>query len=113
MNKFFLAATAAMMAVGVAMPAAASINAQQVDQRRQIDAGVRSGKITPREYRRLRSEQQMIESTKSRLKARGGYSNRDERMVHAMQDAAQAHIRMAKQNGRRAPSQRVLGAKVF
>lgn len=113
MNRLILAATAAVMTFGVAMPALASINAKQIEQRRQIDAGARSGKLTPREVARLRNEQRMIELDKAKRKARGGYSKADANAIHAMQDAADTHIRMAKANRHRAPSKRVLGAKVF
>ncbi len=114
MKRIFIAATAALMAVGAAAPlAAASINAKQVDQRRLIDAGERSGKLTAREVRTLRAEQDAIEREKDRLKADGTYSKRDKRIIHARQDAAERHIKGSKSNGRRAPSQKILGAKVF
>ena len=64
MNKFFLAATATVMAIGVAMPVAAAINARQIGQRNSIDAGVRTGKLTAHEARILRQEQDLITRAK-------------------------------------------------
>jgi len=100
MNKFILAATAALMAIGTAMPVAAAINARQVDQRRSIDAGVRSGKLTAHEARILRQEQDLITRAKLRTKDRkGGHlSAMDKKRVHDMQDAAARHIARLKHN---------------
>ena len=102
MNKTVTAIIAALSLAAVAAPAAAAVNARQLNQMRNIDAGVRSGKLTPREAATLRAEQRMIENTKHRLKAHNGYGNRDERRIHAMQDAAARHIDRLKFNGRRA-----------
>jgi len=115
MNKLFLAATAALMTVGVALPAVAAVNARQVDQRRRIDAGVRSGKLTPHEARVLRQEQDLITRYKIHGKDRhGGHQTQaDRKRLHNMQDAAERHLDRLKYNHRRGHSQRVLGAKVF
>lgn len=114
MNKLILAATTALVAIGAAAPlAAASINSTQVNQRRLIDAGLRSGKLTPREGRTLRAEQDAIEREETRLKADGDYSKRDKQIIHSKQAAADRHIKTSKKNGKRAPSKKILGAKVF
>ncbi len=100
MNKIVLAATAAVMAAGVAMPAAAAINARQIKQRTSIDAGVRSGALTPYEARVLRQEQDLITRSKLHTKDRkGGHLNAaDKKRVHDMQDAAERHIDRLKNN---------------
>lgn len=115
MNKFLLTATAALLAVTVAMPAAAAVNARQVAQRNSIDAGVRSGKLTPYEARVLRQEQNLITRAKVRTKDRhgGNLTDNAEKRIHDMQDAAERHINRLKSNRNRAPSKRILGAKVF
>lgn len=100
MNRFFLAATAAVMAMGVAMPAAAAINARQIEQRNSIDAGVRGGTISAHEARILRQEQNLITRAKLRMKARhGGHmSAMNTKKIHDMQDAAARHIGRFKTN---------------
>ena len=100
MNKFFLAVTAAALAVGVAMPVSAAINARQIEQRNSIDAGIRSGRISAHEARILRQEQNLITRAKLRTKARhGGHmSAMDNKRIHDMQDAAARHINRFKQN---------------
>lgn len=115
MNKFFLAATAAVMAAGVALPAAAAINARQIEQRNSIDAGVRSGTLTHREAAKLRQEQDLITRAKLHTKdAKGGHlSKMDKKRIHDMQDAAARHIDRMKHNAYHGHSKRVLGAKVF
>lgn len=115
MNKFVLAATAAVLAVATAMPAVAAVNARQVDQRRRIDAGVRSGKLTAHEAAVLRAEQNQITRFKLNSKDRhGGHQTQAARhRLHMMQDTAERHLDRLKYNHRRGHSQRVLGAKVF
>lgn len=100
MNKFFLAATAAVMAVTVTMPAVAAVNARQVGQRNSIDAGIRSGKISKREATKLRTEQNLITRKKVQMKAaHGGHLTRaDKKRIHDMQDAAKRHIGRLKHN---------------
>ena len=105
MNKFFLAATATVMAVGVAMPAVAAINARQVEQRSSIDAGVRSGKLTAHEARILRQEQDLITRAKIHTKDRNGghLDAMQKKRIHDMQDAAARHIARLKNNSVRGP----------
>nr|WP_295659900.1 hypothetical protein [Polymorphobacter sp.] len=115
MNKYLIAITAAVMAAGVAMPAAAAINARQIEQRNSIDAGVRSGTISAHEARVLRQEQDLITRAKLHTKARkGGHlSDMDKKKIHDMQDAAARHIARFKHNAHHGHARRVLGAKVF
>ncbi len=100
MNKFVLAATAALMALGTAMPVAAAVNARQIQQRTSIDAGVRSGRISGHEARILRQEQNLITRAKVRMKAQhGGHLTAvDKKKIHDMQDAAARHIDRFKHN---------------
>ncbi len=102
MNKLFLAAATAAFAL-VAVPAAAAVNARQVDQRRSIDAGVRSGKLTAHEAAKLRTEQNLITRAKVDAKARhnGHLTAHDEKRIHDMQDAAARHIDRLKHNSAR------------
>lgn len=115
MNKLFLAVTAAVMAISVAAPAVAAVNARQIDQRRRIDAGVRSGKLTAHEARVLRHEQEMITRFKVRGKERhnGHQMQADRRRLHHMQDVAERHLDRLKYNGHRGHGTRILGKKVF
>jgi hypothetical protein len=103
MNRLILAATAAVMAIGVVVPAVAAINVRQVDQRRSIDAGVRSGKLTAHEAAKLRQEQNLITRAKERMKARhGGHlTAMDNKRIHDMQDAAARHMGHLKYNRHR------------
>ncbi len=102
MNRFFAAAIAALSIGALAAPAVAATNARQLNQQRNIDAGLRSGKLTRAEANRLRAEQRMIERTASRLEASGGrYTAAEKRRVHAMQDVAGANIDRLKHNRRR------------
>ena len=103
MNKPLFAAIAGLALLSVAAPAAAAVNARQLNQQRLIDAGVRSGKLTPHEASVLRNEQRSIERAKGMAKMRhnGRYTAAAERRIHAMQDAAERHIQRLKYNGAR------------
>lgn len=93
-----LSATLAMATTAVAE----TINLRQLNQQRNIDAGVRSCKLTPAEARMLRREQHDITNAKKRFKAMDGgkITPRHEARVHAMQDAADRNIGRLKRNGR-------------
>ncbi len=101
MTKTLTAVIAALSLASLAVPAAAAINARQLNQERNIDAGVRSGKLTRAEARTLRAEVDAIERQKERFTMRGGYSAREKQIIHARQDALARHIDRLKMNGRR------------
>jgi hypothetical protein len=98
MRKLVILMTALSLAAPVlAQPAA---NLRQLNQERRIDAGVRSGKLTPHEAAALRAQQHSIASQKQRLKARhhGHLTRRDKAAIHARQRAADRRILMNKHN---------------
>jgi len=93
---------ALFVAVGLAAPslAAPAANLRQLNQERRIDAGVRSGKLTPHEAEALRAQQHSISREKQVMKARhGGHlTKRDAARLHARQRAANRRILMNKHN---------------
>ncbi len=91
-----LLAAAGLAGAAVAQPA----NLRQLNQERRIDAGVRSGKLTPHEAEVLRQQQRSISNEKQTLKARhGGHlTKRDKAMLHARQQRANQRILMNKHN---------------
>ena len=74
MNRLIIAMAAAASVATCAVPAAAQVNARQLNQERNIDAGVRSGKLTPREAATLRSEVRAIEYQARKFKRDGRYN---------------------------------------
>ncbi len=93
------------LALGSAAQADIRIDARQVDQQRQIDAGKRSGKLSLGERQRLTSEQRMIKRQEARYDASGGRFTRGEKnAINAMLDRAQANINRAKNNRVRGPN---------
>ena len=102
MNRTLAAFAAALSIAVVAAPASAAVNARQLNQQRNIDAGLRSGKLTQGEYNRLKDEQRMISRAEHRFQRSGGrYTEAEKQQVHAMQDAAARHMDRLKHNGRR------------
>ena len=102
MNRFLTAAIAALSIGALAAPASAAVNARQLNQQRNIDAGLRSGKLTRGEYNRLKAEQRAITHASERFKYTGGrYTEAEKQRVHAMQDAAARHMDRLKHNARR------------
>ena len=85
-----------------ALPATAfadlGIDVRQANQQRQIDAGKRSGKLTRRERDILTAEQRAIKREEGRLRARGGFNDRDKAVIARMLDRSAAHITRLKNN---------------
>ena len=90
---------AALLIAGAAQ-AQGPVNARQLNQERRIDAGARSGKLSPREAAQLKRQQASIKRYEDQLRARHGgkLTERDKRLVHARQDAANAAILHKKDN---------------
>lgn len=101
MKRIFAGFAVVALACGVTAQAATPINARQLNQERRIDAGVRSGKLTHAEASRLRAQQSEIRRYAAQLRARhhGKLTDRDEHLIHARQDAANAAILKKKDNG--------------
>lgn len=105
MRNTLIAALAASLAVAAIAPAAAQINVRQVNQDRRIDAGHRSGKLSPAEYRQLKAQQRSITRLTARLRAQHGgkLTRADKRMIHDRQaeaDRAITHQKHDRQRGR-------------
>ena len=101
MNRLIIAIAAAASVATCAVPAAAQVNARQLNQERNIDAGVRSGKLTPREAATLRSEVRAIEYQARKFKRDGRYTQHEKDIIHARQAALAEKIDRLKANGRR------------
>ncbi len=100
MNRIMLAMAAAATVATCSVPATAQVNVRQLNQERNIDAGVRSGKLTAREARNLRAEVRAIEHQK-RVYQRNGYTRVEKARIHTMQDRLATKIDRLKANGRR------------
>ena len=103
MRKITLALTLAALAIGTTAQADVGIDVRQANQQRQIDAGGRSGKLSRRERTILTREQHAIKNEEGRLRARGGFGNRDQARIMAMLDRAQNNITRLKNNRERGP----------
>ena len=98
MRKMILIAALAAVTVPATAFADVGIDARQANQQRQIDAGKRSGKLTRAERDVLTAEQHTIKREEGRLRARGGFHNRDQAVIQRLLDRAQAHIDRLKNN---------------
>ena len=105
MRNTLIAALAATLAVTAVAPLAAQVNVRQANQQRRIDAGHRSGKLSPAEYARLKAQQRSIQRLTARLRAQHGgkLTRADKRMIHDRQaeaDRAITHQKHDRQRGR-------------
>jgi len=98
MRKIIIALALGAIAVPATAFADVGIDARQANQQRQIDAGKRSGKLTRAERDVLTAEQRSIKREEGRLRARGGFNNRDQAVIGRLLDRAQAHIDRLKNN---------------
>lgn len=96
-TSFAVLIATGLAGMAVAQPAA---NLRQLNQERRIDAGARSGKLTPHEAAVLRGQQHSIARDKQAMKARhGGHLTAHDRAVlHARQQRANQRILMNKHN---------------
>lgn len=97
MKRTIIAIAAASLFVGTAAQADIRIDARQVNQQRQIDAGKRSGKLSRAERDTLTAEQKMIKRVEARYSA-GGLNEREKGTINRMLDRSQAHIVRLKNN---------------
>ena len=100
MKRILLALALGTTALGVAAQAAKPVNVRQLNQERRIDAGVRSGKLSPREAARLKRQQAAIRADEAHRRAvHGGHlTAHDKQLIHARQDSANALILKKKDN---------------
>lgn len=104
MKKLITALALASMGAAISLAAAAQAdppaNLRQLNQERRIDAGVRSGKLSPHEAATLRGQQHAIADEKQSMKAaHGGHlTARDKRILHARQNRANRMILRKKHN---------------
>jgi hypothetical protein len=99
MKKIIIALAVAGLSIGTVAQADIRIDARQVNQQRQIDAGKRSGKLSVAERDRLTAQQRNIKRIEAQLQRSGGrFTKAEERQVNAMLDKSQNDINRAKQN---------------
>lgn len=78
----------------------ARIDNRQDRQDDRIYHGIRSGKITSREFKTLMREQERIEQAEKRAKRDGRITKNERRKLEFMQDRASKNINEAKNNRR-------------
>jgi hypothetical protein len=100
MKKIIVALALGAVSVATAASAQGPVNARQLNQERRIDAGTRSGKLSPHEAARLKSQQHSISRQEDRLRARhGGHlTRRDKQIIHTRQARANQAILAKKHN---------------
>jgi hypothetical protein len=72
-----------------------SIDARQAEQAARIDAALRDGRLSRREFRSLQREQAAIRRYEARAKADGIVTRAERRELQEMLDRASRHIRHA------------------
>jgi len=88
---------------GVGRPGVRSpgINHRQINQKRRIGQGIRSGELTRGEAHRLGHQQLRVQRQKRHLKADGTFTKRERLRVHKSQNRASKNIYRKKHNARR------------
>jgi uncharacterized membrane protein YebE (DUF533 family) len=100
MKRFLItAATLTLTASSAFAYGQATIDANEAAQARRIEQARRSGDLTRKEYRDLKSEQARIEAMETRAKADGHVSKREYNQIHNAQINASQHIRSESTDG--------------
>lgn len=76
------------------------VNKRQINQKRRIGQGVRSGELTRRETARLGHQQVRIHRQERRFKSDGRFTKRERAIVHKNQNRASKNIYRKKHNNR-------------
>ena len=82
----------------VAGPYDSNINRVEMDQERRIYQGVRSGQLTPGEYRRLENQQARIRAAEARMRADGHLDRYERARLNRMENRAGRDIYRYKHN---------------
>ena len=82
----------------LAGPYDSNINRQEIEQERRIHQGVRSGQLTPGEFRRLENQQARIRATEAQMRADGRLTRGEKAQLAQMQDRANRNIYRYKHN---------------
>ena len=100
MKKIIVALALGAVCAATGASAAGPVNVRQLNQERRIDAGTRSGKLSPHEAATLKRQQNSISVQEDRLRARHGrhLTARDKRLIHARQARANRAILAKKHN---------------
>jgi Spy/CpxP family protein refolding chaperone len=100
-NRIALAAVAIAATLGTAATAHAydSIDARQASEARRIEQGRRSGELSWREYRALKSQQSRIAADERRARADGVVTPEERHRLNRELDQASHDIYRLKHNG--------------
>jgi hypothetical protein len=85
----------------VAGPYDSNINRVEMDQERRIHQGLRSGQLTPGEFRRLENQQACIRATEAQMRADGRLTRGEKTQLAQMQERANQNIYRYKHNNYR------------
>ena len=108
MKPFIVAIAFVGLSLSGAAQADIRIDARQLNQQRQIDAGGRSTKLSLAERNRLTAQQRQIKRVEARYERSGGrFTAAEKREINRMLDTSQAAITRAKRNRVRGPGLRI------
>lgn len=78
------------------------VQKREQNQEKRIDQGVKSGELTPRETGRLEAQQAKIKQDEERMKSDGKLTKKERRKLKREQDRASKNIYQKKHNERKA-----------
>jgi hypothetical protein len=82
----------------MAGPHDSNISRVEVDQELRIHQGLRSGQLTPGEFRRLENQQALIRATEAQMRADGRLTRGEKTLLAQMQEQANHDIYWYKHN---------------
>jgi len=98
MRRLAIVAAASVFAFSATMATAGVIHKRQKRQRARIHQGVRSGEITSDEAAKLHAEEQAIQANRERALADGKITKRERRSIRHEQNQASRDVRHEKHN---------------
>ena len=98
MKRLAIVAAASVFAFSATMATAGIIHKRQKHQRARIHQGMRSGELTSGEAAKLHAEQQAIQADREKALADGKLTKRERRSIRHEQNQASRDVRHEKHN---------------
>ena len=103
MKRLAIAAAASVLVLSTAMAPAGVIHRRQKRQHARIQQGVKSGELTPEEAARLEAEEQKVQADREKAVADGKITRKERRTIRHEQNQASRDIVRKKHNRQYTP----------
>jgi hypothetical protein len=98
MKRLVIVAVATVLVLSTALAPAGVVHRRQKRQHARIQQGIRSGEVTPEEAARLKAEEQKVQADREKAAADGKVTRKERRAIRQEQNRASRDIFRKKHN---------------